>query len=86
MTAEAESGKYDLVVIGAENRAVQHRLFFGHDNERLIRNATVTVAIAIPNVAFLGKDDPSAIASLQRPGTPAEGAPASGPPRAASSA
>jgi nucleotide-binding universal stress UspA family protein len=84
MTSEAESGKYDLVVVGAENRAVQHRLFFGHDNERLIRNASVTVAIAIPNVAYLGKDDPSAIASLQRPGTPADGAPAAS--RAASSA
>jgi nucleotide-binding universal stress UspA family protein len=84
MVREAASGRYDLVMIGAENRAIQHRLFFGHDNERLIRDAPVTVAIVIPNVAFLGKDDRSAIASLQRPhGTPPEGE--GTPPRAASS-
>jgi Kef-type K+ transport system membrane component KefB/nucleotide-binding universal stress UspA family protein len=86
MAREAASGRYDMVMIGAENRAIQHRLFFGHDNERLIRDAPVTVAIVIPNVAFLGKDDPSAIASLQRPiGTPAEGTAASSPTRVASS-
>jgi Kef-type K+ transport system membrane component KefB/nucleotide-binding universal stress UspA family protein len=76
MSVEATSGDYDLVVLGAENRAVQHRLFFGYDNERLIRTAKVTIAIVIPNVAFMSKDDPAAIASLQRPrGTPIEGAP-----------
>jgi nucleotide-binding universal stress UspA family protein len=86
MVREAASGRYDMVMIGAENRAIQHRLFFGHDNERLIRDAPVTVAIAIPNVAFLGKDDPSAIASLQRPiTTPVEGVAAPSSPRAASS-
>jgi nucleotide-binding universal stress UspA family protein len=53
LTAEAGSGKYDLVVIGAENRAVQHQLFFGRDNERIIREAPVTVAIVVPNVALL---------------------------------
>jgi Kef-type K+ transport system membrane component KefB/nucleotide-binding universal stress UspA family protein len=76
MSEEVASGNYDLVVIGAENRAVQHRLFFGYDNERLIRATKVTIAIVIPNVAYLSKDDPAAIASLQRPrGTPIEGAP-----------
>jgi Kef-type K+ transport system membrane component KefB/nucleotide-binding universal stress UspA family protein len=85
MAREAASGRYDMVMIGAENRAIQHRLFFGHDNERLIRDAPVTVAIAIPNVAFLSKDDASALASLQRPvGTPGEGSPAP-PSRVASS-
>jgi nucleotide-binding universal stress UspA family protein len=69
ITREAGSGRYDLIVIGAENRAIQHRLFFGHENERLIRQAPITVAIAIPNVAYLGKEDPAAIASLLRPGT-----------------
>jgi Kef-type K+ transport system membrane component KefB/nucleotide-binding universal stress UspA family protein len=74
MSDEAASGRYDLVVLGAENRAIQHRLFFGNDNERLIRNARVTLAIVIPNVAFLLKDDPTAMASLQRPrGTPHDG-------------
>ena len=73
MSEEAASGKYDLVVLGAENRAIQHRLFFGHDNERLIREVPATLAIVIPNVAFLSKDDPAAIVSLQRPrGTPLE--------------
>jgi nucleotide-binding universal stress UspA family protein len=53
ITTEAGSGNYDLVVVGSENRAVQHRLFFGRDNERLIREAPVTVAIVVPNVALL---------------------------------
>lgn len=53
LAAEAASGRYDLVVIGAENRAVQHRLFFGRDNERLIRKADVTVAVVVPHVALL---------------------------------
>jgi Kef-type K+ transport system membrane component KefB/nucleotide-binding universal stress UspA family protein len=53
ISAEARSGKYDLVVIGSENRAVQHRLFFGRDNERLIREAPVSVAIVVPNVTLL---------------------------------
>jgi Kef-type K+ transport system membrane component KefB/nucleotide-binding universal stress UspA family protein len=85
MSAEAATGKYDLVVLGAENRAIQHRLFFGNDNERLIRSAPVTLAIVIPNVAFLLKDDPTAIASLQRPrGTPLESTtprPSAAPPK-----
>lgn len=41
-------GDYDLVVLGAENRAIQHRLFFGHDNERLIRSSRVPVAVVVP--------------------------------------
>jgi len=72
----AVSGDYDLVVLGAENRAIQHRLFFGHDNERLISQARVTVAIVVPSMVALSKEDPTAIASLQRPrATPFEGAP-----------
>jgi nucleotide-binding universal stress UspA family protein len=53
LAAEVRSGKYDLVVVGSENRAIQHRLFFGRDNERLIREAPVSVAIVVPNVALL---------------------------------
>jgi len=41
------------VVLGSENRAVQNRLFFGRDNERLIREAAVSVAIVVPNIARL---------------------------------
>lgn len=43
-----EDGGYDFVVLGAENRAIRHRLFFGHENERIIDLATVTTAIVIP--------------------------------------
>ncbi len=50
---EVASIKYDLVVIGAENRAVQHRLFFGYENERLIMNTRIAVAIVVPNIALL---------------------------------
>jgi nucleotide-binding universal stress UspA family protein len=53
LLTEARSGKYDMMVIGSENRAVQNRLFFGRDNERLIKESTVTVAIVVPNIALL---------------------------------
>ena len=48
-----EKGDYDLVVLGTENRAVQHRLFFGYENERLIRAARVPVVVVVPNVGRL---------------------------------
>jgi Kef-type K+ transport system membrane component KefB/nucleotide-binding universal stress UspA family protein len=50
---EVEKGHYDLVVLGTENRAVQHRLFFGYENERLIRAARVPVLVVVPNLARL---------------------------------
>jgi nucleotide-binding universal stress UspA family protein len=50
---EAANGKYDLVVLGAENRAVQHRLFFGYDTERLIRMSPVAVVIVVPQMRRL---------------------------------
>jgi Kef-type K+ transport system membrane component KefB len=53
LSREAASGKYDLVVIGAENRAVQHRLYFGAENERLLRSSPVTVALIVPSVGLL---------------------------------
>jgi Kef-type K+ transport system membrane component KefB/nucleotide-binding universal stress UspA family protein len=57
--AEAvEKGNYDLVVLGTENRAVQHRLFFGYENERLIRAARVPVLVVVPNLARLPTADP----------------------------
>jgi nucleotide-binding universal stress UspA family protein len=46
---ELEKGKYDLVILGAENRAIQHKLFFGYENERLIRGARVPVVVVVPN-------------------------------------
>ena len=51
VTTEARTGHYDLVVLGAENRAIQHRLFFGYDAERLIRATRVHVIVVVPNVA-----------------------------------
>jgi Kef-type K+ transport system membrane component KefB/nucleotide-binding universal stress UspA family protein len=48
-----EKGRYDLVVLGTENRAVQHRLFFGYENERLIRATRVPVVVVVPNLARL---------------------------------
>jgi Kef-type K+ transport system membrane component KefB/nucleotide-binding universal stress UspA family protein len=53
LAREASSGNYDLVVIGAENRAVQHRLYFGADNERLLRSSPITVALVVPNIGLL---------------------------------
>ena len=44
-------GHYDLVILGAENRAIQHRLFFGYDAERLLRATRVPVLVVVPNVA-----------------------------------
>jgi Kef-type K+ transport system membrane component KefB/nucleotide-binding universal stress UspA family protein len=52
---EASSGRYDLVVIGAENRAIRHRLYFGYNSERLLANDSIAVAIIVPNVAKLEK-------------------------------
>jgi nucleotide-binding universal stress UspA family protein len=48
------SGNYDLVVLGAENRAIQHRLFFGHEAQRLLRKNEMPIAIVVPNIAKLG--------------------------------
>jgi nucleotide-binding universal stress UspA family protein len=48
-----EKGRYDLVVLGAENRAIQHRLFFGYENERLIRATRVPVLVVVPNLRRL---------------------------------
>jgi len=52
---EVEKGRYDLVVLGTENRAVQHRLFFGYENERLIRAARVPVLVVVPSLARLAE-------------------------------
>ena len=53
LAARVATGLYDLVVIGAENRAVQNRLFFGYENERLIRDSDVSVAVVVPHVGKL---------------------------------
>ncbi len=52
---EVEKGGYDLVVLGAENRAIQHRLFFGYENERLIRATRVPVVVVVPHLGRLAR-------------------------------
>jgi Kef-type K+ transport system membrane component KefB/nucleotide-binding universal stress UspA family protein len=47
---EANSGKYDVVVLGAENRAIHYRLFFGYDNEKLVEESRITVVLIVPKV------------------------------------
>jgi Kef-type K+ transport system membrane component KefB/nucleotide-binding universal stress UspA family protein len=59
-----EKGSYDLVVLGAENRAIQHRLFFGYDNERLIRATRVPVVVVVPHLGRLSA--PQRITGSQR--------------------
>ena len=54
-----EKGNYDLVVLGTENRAVQHRLFFGYENERLIRASRVPVVVVVPNLGRLAVNERS---------------------------
>jgi Kef-type K+ transport system membrane component KefB/nucleotide-binding universal stress UspA family protein len=50
---EVRSGRYDMVVIGAENRAIRHRMFFGYNNERLIRHSVVSLVVVVPNLGRL---------------------------------
>jgi Kef-type K+ transport system membrane component KefB len=45
---EVASGRHDLIVLGAENRAIRHRMFFGYNNERLIRHTAITLAVVVP--------------------------------------
>jgi nucleotide-binding universal stress UspA family protein len=47
---EVATGSYDLIVLGAENRAIHHRLFFGHDNERLVEESAISVVLVVPRV------------------------------------
>jgi nucleotide-binding universal stress UspA family protein len=51
--SEIRRGGYDLLVIGVENRAIRRRLFFGHDNERIIQNSPTSVAILVPHIGKL---------------------------------
>jgi nucleotide-binding universal stress UspA family protein len=53
LSHEVERGHYDLIALGAENRAIQHRLFLGYENERIVRSARTAVAIIVPKIAQL---------------------------------
>ncbi|MCC6995099.1 MAG: cation:proton antiporter [Deltaproteobacteria bacterium] len=50
VATEAASGKYDLIVVGTENRAISHRLFFGYENERLLRESPVSIMLVVPKI------------------------------------
>jgi hypothetical protein len=45
------TGKYDLLVMGVESRAIYHRLFFGYENERLIEECAIPVVLLVAKVS-----------------------------------
>src|SRR6185295_14355806 len=47
---EARTGLYQLLVVGSENRAVQHRLSVGFDVERLVNEAPCSVVVMVPRI------------------------------------
>ncbi len=52
--AEARTGLYPLLVVGSENRAVQHQLSVGYDVERLVREAPCSVVVVVPKIGAGG--------------------------------
>lgn len=50
---EIARGGYDLVVLGAENRAIQHKMFFGYEAQRIISRTAVSLVVVVPNVGRL---------------------------------
>lgn len=48
--AEARSGLYQMLVVGAENRQVQHRLSVGYDVERMVNEVPCTVIVVVPKI------------------------------------
>jgi Kef-type K+ transport system membrane component KefB/nucleotide-binding universal stress UspA family protein len=53
IVTEVAEGKYDLVVLGAENRAITNRMFFGFENQRIIEQVATTTLIVVPKLAML---------------------------------
>jgi Kef-type K+ transport system membrane component KefB/nucleotide-binding universal stress UspA family protein len=49
--AEARAGLYQMLVVGAENRAVQHRLSVGYDVEKIVNEAPCTVMVVVPKIS-----------------------------------
>src|SRR5262249_24413073 len=47
---EARTRLYQLLVVGAENRAVQHRLTVGYDVDRILAEAPCAVLVVVPKV------------------------------------
>jgi len=50
LIAEARSGLYQMVIVGAENRQVQHRLTVGYDVERVVQESPCTVMVVVPKI------------------------------------
>jgi Kef-type K+ transport system membrane component KefB/nucleotide-binding universal stress UspA family protein len=44
------NGAFDLLVMGVESRAIHHRLFFGYENERLVEECPIPVALVVAKV------------------------------------
>jgi hypothetical protein len=38
------------MVLGAENRAIHYRLFFGYENEKVVEESNVTVVLVVPKM------------------------------------
>ena len=53
LAAEILKGNYDLVVLGAENRAVTHRMFFGYESQRIVEQVHITTLIVVPKFSLL---------------------------------
>ncbi|HEY6561066.1 MAG TPA: cation:proton antiporter [Polyangiaceae bacterium] len=53
LTNEISAGAYDLVVLGAENRAVKNRMFFGYENQAILEGSAVATLIVVPKIAML---------------------------------
>jgi len=49
--ARLATGKYDLLVMGVESRAIYNRLFFGYENERLIEHCAIPVVLLVAKVS-----------------------------------
>jgi Kef-type K+ transport system membrane component KefB/nucleotide-binding universal stress UspA family protein len=47
---EARTGLYQLLIVGSENRAVQHRLSVGYDVERIVAEAPCSVVVVVPKI------------------------------------
>jgi nucleotide-binding universal stress UspA family protein len=48
--AETRTGLYQLLIVGSENRAVQHRLKVGYDVEGLVQDSPCTVVVVVPRI------------------------------------
>jgi hypothetical protein len=49
--AEARTGLYELLVVGAEASVVQHQLSVGYDVERIVKEAPCTAVVVVPRIA-----------------------------------